>query len=285
MLMNEQIYDVPLNEIFADSEFNCRGDITPFSVMELAKNIQENGLVQPIVVQPWDKCPKPEQKYRIVAGHRRYMAHRVNQADTVKCLIKEQISDEQAFTINFVENIERKDLNLLQEAKALERYKVWGFSMRDVAKKLQKSLGWVQIRFNLLSLPTQIQDEAAAGFLTTEQIKHLVSLDRDDQFALVRQIKDSKAKGETFKLKKKKRKIADPYKKTARTTTTIEQVQDALYDAVGPCEFTRALAWAAGNINTMEFLRDVKTYAEAHGKTFSIPPELIELHLVPQDMR
>lgn len=281
----EQVLNIPLNQIFSDNEFNCRGDITPFSVIELAKNVAENGLVQPIVVQHWDKCPKPEQRYRIIAGHRRYLAHIINKAETVKCIIRNGMTDQEAFTLNLVENIERKDLNILQEAKSLLRFKLWGFTQKQTSDTVKKSPGWVQVRYTLLDLPVQIQEEAAAGMLSTEQIKHLGGLSRDDQFELVKQIKDSRAKGHGFKIKRRYKKKEDPYGKKIRTMEAIEQMQDVIYDGVGPNHFTRTLAWAAGHINTIDLLSDVKEFADGIGKDFAVPGDLIEPHLLPEHLK
>jgi ParB/RepB/Spo0J family partition protein len=281
----EQVVHIPVEEIFSDNEFNCRGDITPFDVLELAKNIAENGLAQPIVVQPYDKCPNPKQKYRIVMGHRRYMAHVVNKSDTIESIVREGLNDQVAFTMNVVENIHRKDLNILEEARALNRYRMWGFTQAQTSEAIRKSKGWVQVRFTLLDLPIQIQEEAAAGLLTTEQIKHLGGLSRDDQFELVRRIKDSKAKGEGFKIKRKYKKKIDPHEKKARTKESMETMQDVIYDGIGPCAFTRALAWATGHISTLDLLTDVKQYADDIGKPFIIPAHLMEPNLVPDHLK
>jgi len=281
----EQVLNVPLAEIFSDSEFNCRQDLTPFDVGELAKNISENGLQQPIVIQPHDNCPKLGQKYRIVMGHRRFMAHVMLQAKTIKAIVRDGLDDQTAFTLNFVENIQRKDLNILEEAQALQRFRLWGFTQAQTSKEVGKSKGWVQTRFALLDLPLQIQQEAAAGLLTTEQVKHLASLSRDDQFELVKQIKDAKAKGQGFKIKKKQTKKLDPHKKQVRSADSVEHVKNMIYDALGPCEFTRALAWACGHISSVDFLSDVKQFADDNCKPFVIPATLIDPLFLPDRLK
>ena len=281
----EQVLNIPLGEIFSDSEFNCRGELTPFDVVELAKEIANTGLQQPIVVQPFDKCPKPGQSYRIVMGHRRYMAHIVNSAKTIKAIIRDGLSDEKAFTLNLSENIHRKDLNILEEARALNRYRLWGFTQAQTSDAIKKSKGWVQVRFTLLDLPLQTQEEAAAGLLTTEQVKHLGGLTRDDQFELVKQIKDSKAKGQGFKIKRKYKKKIDPHEKKARSKESVEAMLDVLYDGIGASAFTRALAWASGNISTLDLFNDVKAHAEMEGKRFIIPAHLMEANLIPNYLK
>src|SRR4051812_9291295 len=86
----DRIYDLPLTEIYADEDFNCRGIIDPTSVVELAHDIKQKekelgegkGLISPIIVQPWLK--KAGKKWRIVAGYRRFKAHVLNQAKTIR---------------------------------------------------------------------------------------------------------------------------------------------------------------------------------------------------------
>lgn len=272
---NEHIEYIPLSEIFSDDVFNCRGPIIPFSVIELAKSIAEVGLAQPIMVQPFDKCPVPGQKYRIVLGHRRYLAHKVNKAEKIKCLVRTGLTEEQAFTLNYIENVGREDLNILQEAKGLERYKLWGYTQNETADKIKKSKGWVQVRFTLLELPSEIQQEAAAGIVGTENIKQLGGLTRDEQFEAVRNIKDARLRGERLRLKPKEKRKVNPYERKVRRPDQIQDMMTLIYDGVGGNLATRALAWASGNISDVEFLRDVKKHADDIGKPWSIPNYII----------
>src|SRR5690348_11843059 len=90
-----KVYQVPMNEIFADDEFNCRGVIDPMTVIDLANDIRDKektrgegmGLIEPITLQPWSK--EPGKKYRIVAGYRRFKAHEINKAEFIRALIRE----------------------------------------------------------------------------------------------------------------------------------------------------------------------------------------------------
>src|SRR5258706_4547785 len=167
------IQELPLKDIFADTDFNCRGAIAPIDVVDLARDIDAHGLQQAIVVQPFKD---PQYKYRIVAGYRRHKAFQVLQRETIPCNVVDGLSDVQARIMNLSENLKRKDLNMLQEAKALEHLKNAGLTQDDVAREIGMSRGWTQIRFMILDLPKEIQYEVAAGFLSQQQVRDLSTL-------------------------------------------------------------------------------------------------------------
>jgi ParB family chromosome partitioning protein len=110
-----------LDDIRVDTDFNCRGAITPISVHELANNIRTAGLIEPVVVRPYDK---DGFKYDLVAGFRRTQAFknlRANEPEKyseIPVVIK-NVTLAEAKILNLIENIHREDLNILQEARAL----------------------------------------------------------------------------------------------------------------------------------------------------------------------
>ncbi len=163
------ITHIPMSDIFADPELNCRGSIAPYNVVELAQDIEKVGLLQPLTVQPYDKMSG--YKFRIVAGHRRHKALLLLKRKTVPCVIKTGLSDLETSILNLKENLQRLDLNILEEALAIKKFKLANYTMQEVASMVGKSTGWVQIRYALLNLPEQIQQAAAAGFVTQEQVK------------------------------------------------------------------------------------------------------------------
>src|SRR6185436_17782459 len=126
-----EIVQIPIKEIFSDSEFNCRGHIIPFDVMELANSIRANGLQQPVVVEPYNQGV---YKYRIVMGHRRTMACHMVPLETVPCIVKKDLSRIQALTMNLVENLDRKDLTVMQEARAISKFVTLNMTIREIAK-------------------------------------------------------------------------------------------------------------------------------------------------------
>lgn len=156
------VHDIAMSDIYADSDFNCRGKISPLEVVDLARDIMTNGLDVPITVRPYDKGGF---KYIIVAGHRRYMAFRVNQTPTIPATIRKDLDDFTAAGLNLRENILRSELNMVQEARGVRKFMMAGWTENSVADFLKQSRGWVQIRFIILKLPEDIQNEIAARIL------------------------------------------------------------------------------------------------------------------------
>ncbi len=262
---------LPMPEIFSDAEFNCRGAIAPIDVLDLAKDVAARGLDQPIVVQPWNQG---QYKYRIVAGHRRHMAFKVNKADFIPAYVRDDLDETGARLLNLRENVLRKQLNILQEARSLDYFlklKKGKFTEQELGDIFGQSRGWVQIRKDLLSLPTDIQAEAASGLLTANHIKQLVRMSDADRYAAIRKIKDRKIRGESTKLTATINRAGDVLRARRREPAEIQEMLDCLYDVFGPNLATRCLAWAAGNINTAALYQTVAEVADDEGIRFKVP--------------
>lgn len=265
------IYAVPMREIMADETFNVRGAIKPLEVMELAKDIEKNGLNQPITVQPYDRVPG--KKYRVIAGHRRLKAHELIPGAThVRALVMLGLTDMDARVINLTENLHRQDLNIMQEAQALYHLKMGGWGQDEVAAKIGKSRGWVQARYYLLELPQELQDAAAAGIITQFQIKELWSLnDYSLQMRLFKEMKDDKLLG------RKKKTTADkilpgPPKKEARTPDQIFGLQEQVQDVFGVTHpLALVMGWCAGVVNDRDVHECIAQVAKKAGKHWMMP--------------
>lgn len=279
-----QCYDVqmiPLKDIFADSDFNCRGEIAPIDVVDLAKDIEQSvspenptGLQSPIIVQPYDKVPG--KKYRIVAGHRRYESFKILKRSHIPAFVRTDLTDLAARILNLGENLKRKDLNPVQEARALDHLKQAGMGQEEVAARLGMSRGWVQVRFMILDMPEDIQNEIAAGLLNQHQIREIHMMPTEDQYKAVKAIKEAKERGEKAKPVIKKR--GDALRKRIRKPPEIFVMIEHIMEALGGANLaTRALAWSAGEISDMELFRDIREEAEAAGRRYEVPKEALSL--------
>jgi ParB family chromosome partitioning protein len=266
------IVQINVKEIWADPEFNCRGHIAPIDVIDLSKDIEAHGLQQPISVKPLKngEARDPKYKYKVITGHRRHKAFEVLGRETIPCVINEEISDSDALILNLGENLHRQDLNIMQEAKALERLKMTGFSLTEVSRQLNKSTTWVNVRYMLLELPDVIREAAAAGYINQVQIKELHSLANvKEQIQAAKKIKEAKARGEKApKITKTKR---DMFKRKPREVDDIFYMQEHIQDAIGNNFGTRCLAWAAGEISDLELYRDIKDISVKAGIDYRIP--------------
>lgn len=285
--IQRKIVSLPMDEVFADIDFNCRGNIIPLHVKELANNIAVNGLIQPIIVQPYEYKTRvngelKEYKYRIIAGYRRFKAHELNNAQTIDCEIRYGLSEIDARTLNLSENLEREDLNMMQEARVLQSLKKSGLDNKQIAKKLNKSITWVKYHFDALALPKDIQEEVESGLLTVEHVIKLSSFrnDPERQYDLVQAIKANAAKGgKTLRLKSIKALKRDPNIPMVRDKKQIENLMDYIIESLGyntlcTVEFaTQIGAWVAGNITTNDIYLAMYKIAEEENILFTIPDE------------
>jgi ParB/RepB/Spo0J family partition protein len=287
---------VPVKEIFADREWNCRGLITASDVIELANDVAANGLEQPITVRPlWDNeiIPKKQGfKYFLIAGFRRYSAYRANDAVMIPATVRPDLdSDFACRSLNARENLHRKDLNLWQEAVSVRHYWQANWTREEVANEINKSTGWVQIRYTLLNMPDPIQKAAAQGYIKTTDVLELHKY-RENQAELLKiagLLVDKRKEGDrsgALQVTKKKDKAST---KKVRKTREIEELQERLQEifcerdpdkvitvdeiitAGGNGLHTQVLAWAAGNIDSLTLHTHIRDFASAVGLRYEIP--------------
>lgn len=261
-------YNLAVSSIFADEDFNCRGFIDPLDVVDLAKDIAEKGLIQPILVQPWSL--KEGKKWRIVAGYRRFKATRQNDSPCIRSMIREGIDGMDARVLNLSENLKRRDLNIKQEAMAIAHFYSAGWSEGQVMRRLQMTRGWVQTRYMLLALPQEIQDECAAGMITQSQIRQLYRL-KDNvelQFEAVKKMKDAKVKGKVREVK------AENFIRNAKKPRTPDEIfamQEIVREHFGHGLTTRLLGWAGGAIDDLKAHQAIRDVATKMGKFYEVP--------------
>jgi len=267
---------IQISKIHADEEFNCRGKIVPIDVIDLAKDIAQNGLMQPVSVIAYDEAMQTKTGFthKLIAGFRRRVAFIVNGEDEIPCVIKQITNELDALAYNLSENLQRKDLNILQEAKAIKRMRDLGITEQDAGTKIGMSRGWIQVRFMLLGLPIEVQEEAAIGSIKTEGIRELYTvMNQTGDVKLVletaREMKEARAKGRSYKVKESKVKARG--QKRHRTRGEIFSLLEETIDAVGTGLHTRALAWAAGQISLQDYYMSMKDHADENEIPWSIP--------------
>jgi len=273
-----QIQTIPLDQIDDDPNLNCRGVITPIDVVPLAKDIKEKGLIQPVVVALYDDAQQMStgKKYRLIAGFRRFMAHRVNQATTIECSIRQMGSELEALTFNLAENIQRQDLDILQEANAIRKLKEFGLTEQDAGQQLGMSRGWIQVRFMLLGLPEPVQLEAKVGLINQQNIRDLYTMykktgNAEDVYEAVKDLKEKKLRGQASRIKVKSSRTKQNNQKRQRKRPEIFEIMEVIRVAVGNGFHTRVLAWAAGEINDLELHLSIKDFANELGIEYTLP--------------
>lgn len=155
------------------------------ALQELADSIRTHGLMQPIVARPL-----ADGRYEIIAGERRFRAARLAGLDQVPVLVRE-VPDEQALQLALIENIQREDLNPLEEAQAVRRLiDEFGYTHERAAEALGRSRSATSNLLRLLNLAAPVQTMLLAGDLEMGHARALLSVDAASQIVLAQRVVD-----------------------------------------------------------------------------------------------
>ena len=142
---------------------------------ELAQSIKENGVIQPIIVRQ-----SPVIGYEILAGERRYRASLLAGLRSIPAVVK-QLSDQEMMVQSIIENLQRENLNPIEEARAYESLIEKGFTHSEIADKMGKSRPYISNSIRLLSLPEKILSEVENSKLSQAHARSLVGLHKEQQ--------------------------------------------------------------------------------------------------------
>ena len=164
---------------------------------ELAASIREHGVLQPILVRPLG-----ENRYQLIAGERRWRASREAGHTTIPALV-EEIDDDTALEISIIENLQREDLNPLEEAAMYERMvHEHGYSIRKLADKLGKDKGYLENRLRLADAPEEVRELVS---LRKDTLSHAYELMKVDDPKKRRKLAAQVASGELSLVKLRQR--------------------------------------------------------------------------------
>jgi ParB family chromosome partitioning protein len=168
--------DLPLDAL-TGGRYQPRREFDPAALQELAHSIRAQGVVQPIVVRP---LPDGEQ-YEIIAGERRWRAAQLAELDEIPAIVRD-IPDEMAVAVALIENIQREDLNPLEEASAFKRLtEEFGMTHQAVAEAVGRSRVGVSNLMRLLDLAPAVKAHIARGELEMGHARALLALDEAAQ--------------------------------------------------------------------------------------------------------
>lgn len=166
-------------EHMSPGKYQPRKDFDANLLQELAASIKSAGLIQPIVIRPIGNM-----QYEIIAGERRWRAAQLAGITELPCLVK-PVSDQQAAAITTIENIQRKDLNPIEEAQGYHRLMLeFGYHHDEIAAIVSKSRTQISNSLRLLKLDQRVQTLLIEGKLSTGHGKILAGVASDFQFAL-----------------------------------------------------------------------------------------------------
>ena len=195
-------------------------------IKELSDSIKKNGLIQPIAVRK-DKIDR--NKYEIVAGERRWLAAQKAGLHEVPIVILD-LSDSQTLEVAIVENIQRQDLNVIEEAKGYQRLaKEFGYDQEKIAQFMSKSRSHISNTMRLLTLPSDVVTMLEEGLLTAGQARPLVGL--SNASGVAEEIINKKLSARDVEnLTKKSKK---PFKLFKQVDADVENIKNQLEDVLG----------------------------------------------------
>lgn len=175
----DSVLNIPINDVVPNPD-QPRKQFNEEALQELALSVKEHGILQPILVEEY-----APSKYMIIAGERRYKAAQIAGLTVVPVLVK-NFSLMQKLEVALIENVQRENLNSIEEAQAFH-YLISksGMTQEEVAKKVGKQRSTVANSLRLLQLPEDIQDEVIAGTLSAGHARAILSLvNPSDRFLL-----------------------------------------------------------------------------------------------------
>lgn len=172
---SQMVVDIEISKIIANPD-QPRRLFNAAELDELALSIKEHGILQPLLVRKM----QGKEMYEIIAGERRFRASQIAGLRTVPCIIKD-FDDSKTFEVALIENIQRKDLNPVEEAMGYARLlDEFGYTQDKIAKQIGKSRAYVANIARLISLPKEVLELLANGSISTGHARTLLTLHPTD---------------------------------------------------------------------------------------------------------
>ena len=167
--------EIPLDQI-DPNPYQTRSNVDQGQLAELAASITANGVVQPILVRP-----QASGRFQLIAGERRWRASQLAGKQTIPAILR-QVSDEQAMEITIVENLQRADLNPMEQARAFERLsREFHMTQEQMAVRTGKDRATVANFLRLLRLPASVQARVEAGDISFGHAKALLAFEHAEE--------------------------------------------------------------------------------------------------------
>jgi ParB family chromosome partitioning protein len=174
-------FDIDL-KLINPNPYQPRKKFDQSKLVELSQSIKEYGILTPILVRKFG------DKYQIVAGERRFRAAQLSKLKTVPVII-EAFNDNQMMEIALIENIQREDLNVIEEARAFAGIQTsFKVTQEQLSKRLGKSRSYIANLLRLLSLPNNVQDMIAEDKLSMGHARTLIGLNNQEIEKLAKEI-------------------------------------------------------------------------------------------------
>lgn len=224
---NEKVVELDINLIVSNKD-QPRKEFEKESLEELRDSIKKYGIIQPIVVR------KIKDKYEIIAGERRWRAAKEASLKKVPCVIKE-VDDKEAIKLALIENIQRQDLNPIEEANAFKTLMDnFRLTQEEVADAVGKSRSYIANSIRLLNLDKEILDYVSQGKITAGHGKALLGVkNKKDRMNIVKSIVDKNLNVRDTEKLVSKVKTRKSEEKIIKKDPFVEEVEEKLMRILG----------------------------------------------------
>lgn len=240
--VGDKVFYIDINDIKPNAE-QPRKTFDKEKISELSQSIIEHGIIQPLVVR------KSGKHYEIVAGERRWRAAREAELSVVPCIVR-QFSDEENMLVAIIENMQREDLNPIEEAMGLEQMiSAYGMTQEEVSKSVSKSRPYITNTLRLLKLPDEIKALVSEGKISTGHARALITVrNKTKQEELCKKIiKDGISVRDVERLASEEKKTRKKPLKRVKSPDTVN-VERELKEIYG----TKVTINSRGNKGTVE---------------------------------
>lgn len=222
------LVDIDIQQIMANP-YQPRTVFDKDALNELSQSIRENGIIQPMVVRP-----AVNGKYEIVAGERRFKAACLAGYQKVPCIIQEY-SDQKSAEIALIENVQRENLSVIEEAEAYQTLiAMTGVTQAELALRVGKTQSTIANKLRLLKLPEQVKDALREHKITERHARAMLSLEDEQQInEIAKKIIDEKLTvNQTEKVIKGQEKVKKPKSRVKVLTQNVRIALNTIRQAV-----------------------------------------------------
>jgi len=230
-------------EFLHPGQYQPRRDLNSEALQELADSIATQGVIQPIIVRPTG-----DNKYEIIAGERRWRATQQAGLDTIPAIVRE-VTDEATIAMALIENIQREDLNAMEESLALIRLRdEFKLTQQQVADAVSKSRSAVTNLMRLASLEKAVQQQLERGELELGHAKCLLGLEGNAQIEAARSVAANAMTVRQTEVLVKKLQNPSPDTKPQAPNPDIMRLQEELSEKLGAAVSIQHSAKGAGKL-------------------------------------
>ena len=256
---SSQISDLSIDEVYPNP-IQPRKFMDDAKIAELSESIKNNGLISPIIVR------RINSKYEIIAGERRYHACKRAGIEKIPSIIKE-ISDEEAFKISLIENLQREDLNPMEEAEAYHTLKrQFNLTHQEIADAVVKDRSTITNALRLVNLPEEVKLALREGTITSGHARAILMAESilEKRARLEKIIRQELSVRDTEYLASNARKEKLPHKNTDQHLENLSSLLSERFSTKVMCTWGKRTGKIVINVSSKEDLRRIVEELSRH---------------------